>query len=62
MGIDSSRQVNASVVLEREVYEQLKVIAKKNRRSISGQIAFWLGECLEREKATEAVKSMKVFE
>lgn len=50
MAINPSTQVNASVVLEREIYEQLKEIAKKNKRSVSKQIAFWIEEKLILEK------------
>lgn len=50
MAIDASTQVNASVVLEKTVYEHLKEVAKRNKRSVSKQIAFWIEEKLNEEK------------
>lgn len=49
MAIDSTTQVNASVILDKSIYEQLKSIAKANKRSISGQIAYWIGLKVEEE-------------
>jgi hypothetical protein len=46
MPIDPSSQVNASVVLEKEIYEKLKEVSKLNKRSVSKQIAFWIEEML----------------
>lgn len=40
MPINKETQVNASVVLDKEIYERLKEIAKDNERSVSGQMAF----------------------
>lgn len=40
MPINKETQVNASVVLDKNKYEVLKEIAKNNKRSISGQMAF----------------------
>jgi hypothetical protein len=53
MGINPADQVNASVVLQKDVYERLKAIASQQKRSISKQIAFWVEERLvhEEEKA-----------
>lgn len=42
MAINTETQINASVVLDRVVYEKLKAVAKKNKRSVSAQIAFWV--------------------
>jgi hypothetical protein len=46
MAINPETQINASVVLDRQVYEQIKTVAKRNKRSVSAQIAFWLEEKL----------------
>lgn len=40
MPINKETQVNASVVLDKDKYEILKKIAKDNKRSVSGQMAF----------------------
>ncbi len=54
MGIDPKTQINASVIMERDVYEQIKAFAKKERRSVSAQMCIWLEERMlhERERAT----------
>jgi len=44
MAINSATQVSASVILEKHIYEILKEISKRNKRSISKQIAFWVEE------------------
>jgi len=44
MTIDKLTQVNASVVLDKDVYERLREIAKQNKRSISKQVAYWIEE------------------
>ena len=44
MAINPETQINASVVLDRGVYEKLKALAKKNKRSVSAQIAYWVEE------------------
>jgi len=49
MAIDAATQVNASVVLEKDIYEKLKEVAKANKRSVSKQIAFWIEERLKQE-------------
>jgi len=49
MPIDKQTQVNASVVLEKKVYEKLKKVAKTERRSISAQIGYIIERFL-REK------------
>lgn len=46
MAIDPKSQVNASVVLEKTIYEKLKEVAKQNKRSVSKQIAFWIEQNL----------------
>lgn len=61
MAIDKATQVNASVVLEIEVYEKLKDIAKRNKRSISKQMAFWIEECITREEYDNNATKVKVF-
>ena len=50
MGIDKDKQVNASVVMERELYEEIKAIAKKERRSVSSLMCIWLEDRLILEK------------
>lgn len=49
MAIDPETHVNASVILEKEVYQRLKAVAKRNKRSVSSQIAFWVEEKLDEE-------------
>ena len=39
MAIDKEKQVSASVVLDKEIYEKLKEICKQEKRSISSKIA-----------------------
>lgn len=46
MVINPADQVNASVVLQKDVYERLKAIAGQQKRSSSKQIAFWVEERL----------------
>jgi hypothetical protein len=53
MPIDKETQVSASIVLDKVVYEKLKVIAKKHKRSISSQVAFWIEEQLRLEEGRE---------
>lgn len=43
MPIDRDRQVNASTILSKESYQRLKEISRKNKRSVSSQIA-WIVE------------------
>jgi hypothetical protein len=50
MAIDPNKQINASVIMDRQVYERLKAFAKKNKRSVSAQISFWVEEKLEIEE------------
>ena len=50
MGINPTDQVNASVVLTKDVYERLKAIAVREKRSISKQIAYWVEERLVHEE------------
>ena len=53
MAINSETQINASVVLNKDVYGRIKAIAKKNKRSISAQIAFWVEQKIEEETTEE---------
>jgi hypothetical protein len=53
MAINMETQINASVVLDREVYARLKNFAKRNKRSVSAQIAFWVEEKLKEETLVE---------
>lgn len=43
-------QINASVILNTQVYERLKNIASIQKRSISKQIALWVEERLVLEE------------
>lgn len=47
MAYNKETQINASVVLDRVVYDKLKSIAKQNKRSASGQIAFLIEEYIQ---------------
>lgn len=47
MAIDKEKQVSASVVLDKDVYEQFKVLCKEEKRSISGQIAFLIDQYIQ---------------
>ena len=53
MAIDKETQVSSSVVLNKVVYERLKVVAKKHKRSISSQVAYWIDEQLRLEEGRE---------
>lgn len=53
MAIDKETQVSASIVLDKLVYERLKVVAKKHKRSISSQVAYWIDEQLRLEEGRE---------
>jgi hypothetical protein len=50
MPIDPKTQVNASVVLDKDIYEKLKQVAKREKRSVSKQIAYWIEEMLSVKK------------
>lgn len=56
MAIDKLTQVNASVVLDKPVYERLKETAKLNKRSVSKQIAYWVEEKLADEQKCDIEK------
>lgn len=49
MAINNETHINTSVILTREIHQKLKELAKKNKRSMSAQIAFIVEEYLERE-------------
>ena len=49
MGIDPERQINASIILERKIYAQIKEIAQRDKRSISNLMAIWLEDRLHHE-------------
>lgn len=53
MGINPKEQVNASVVLTKEVYDRLKAVASREKRSISKQIAYWVEERLDEIEPAE---------
>lgn len=40
MAINKDTQVSASVVLDKEIYEQFKILCKEEKRSVSSQLAF----------------------
>ena len=50
MAIDPNTQVNASVVLDKKIYEKLKRVAEREKRSVSKQICFWIEKMLQDEK------------
>jgi len=43
-------QVNTSIILDRDVYGRLKELAKRNKRSVSKQVAYWVEQQLEIEE------------
>jgi hypothetical protein len=47
MPIDTNTQVSASVILDKEVYEIIRKIAKENKRSASSQMAYILEEYIK---------------
>jgi hypothetical protein len=49
MSLNKDSQVSASVVLDKKLYEEIKKIAKNNKRSVSAQMAFWIEEGLNKE-------------
>lgn len=49
MPINKDKSCLATVVFEKDIYEKLREIAKRNKRSISKQIAFWVEEKIEGE-------------
>jgi hypothetical protein len=51
MPLDKATQANASVVMDKAVYERLRAVATRNKRSISKQILLWIEEQLELEEA-----------
>jgi len=46
MPINKETQVNASVVLEKTTYQELKRVAKAEKRSVSAQIAYIIEQFL----------------
>jgi len=50
MAVNKETHVNASVVMEIATYDKLKVVALKNKRSVSKQILFWIEEKLLENK------------
>lgn len=49
MAIDKEKQVNASCVLDKEVYEKFKELCKQEKRSISSQISFLIEQYLNQK-------------
>ena len=35
------------MTLNLEGYEKLKIVAEKNQRSVVGQVAYWIYQCIE---------------
>lgn len=56
MPINKENSNLATVVFERDIYEQIKEVAKRNKRSISKQIAFWAEEMLRKEASLDESK------
>lgn len=50
MSIDKETQVSASVVLEKEVYEKIKKMAKESKRSASAQMAYIIEQYLKEKE------------
>jgi hypothetical protein len=48
MAIDAEKQVSASVILTKELYERIKKIAKDNKRSASAQMALIIEDNLDK--------------
>lgn len=55
MAINSATQVSASVVLDKQVYEVLKELSRRNKRSVSKQIAYWVEEKIAEEQSSGKV-------
>ena len=47
MAIDKEKQVSASVVLDKDIYEQFKLLCKEEKRSVSGQIAYLIEQYIQ---------------
>ncbi|GAM11829.1 hypothetical protein OR1_04147 [Geobacter sp. OR-1] len=47
MGFNKETHTNVSVVMTKEIYEKLKQLADRERRSVSKQVLFWIEERLE---------------
>lgn len=47
MPINPDTQVSASVVLDKSIYEQIKALAKDNKRSASSQMAYILEQYIK---------------
>lgn len=56
MPVNIKTQVNASVVMNKEMYEKLKLIALRNKRSVSKQILFWVENQIEVELETNRLE------
>jgi len=50
MPLDKATQANASVVMDKALYARLRVVAEKNKRSVSKQILLWIEEQVELEE------------
>jgi len=51
MPLDKTTQANASVVMDKGLYERLRTVAAKNKRSVSKQILVWIEKEVELEEA-----------
>lgn len=47
MALNKDTQISASVVIDKKVYEQIKALAKDNKRSASAQMAYILEQYLK---------------
>lgn len=52
MAIDKETQVSASVVLDKNIYEELKEICKKEKRSVSSQVALLVEDYVKTKSKT----------
>ena len=50
MPINKKTQVNASVVLEKKTYEELRKVAKAEKRSVSAQIGYIIERFLKEKE------------
>lgn len=47
LAINKDTQVSASVVIDKVIYEQIKALAKENKRSASSQMAYMLEQYIK---------------
>ncbi len=56
MPLDKATQSNASVVMDKALYERLRAVAAKNKRSVSKQILLWIEQEVELEESKSRKK------